>query len=892
MPGTGNSTDKLQALRDRMALASTPVERVKATLALAEELWLSDPVAAQPLLEQAMTEAEPAGQPKTCGRAAYMLGELLHRAGDIEGATRCVETVFRIADATSDLHARMMGLSLRGIIHRERGELQPARDCFKELLEVSRQIRSERGERIALNQLAGVYGLHGELDEALAHYRLSLEADSKAGDVQSTAVSLYNIGWTLSAMGRWAEATESYHRSIALCEEHGFYDPLDSARIGLGELSLKRSDYEHAAIMFRAVVDEERGKQHSGPVYRDALSDLGLAHFRNGDLAQAEEALDEAARLSEAAGDRRILATVCCRRAELALARGRLDAAEDLLAQAERHAADLKLPKEQGEALRARALLCAARGDWAQAFVLFTRSEVVLGPLGDTFELARTRLHYGRELLEVNRSKEARPKLQAAAQTFRRLAVVAEAEEANRLLYRIEMRADRNAALVQGLLSIAALDLAPERFIERALTLLCDNMQFAHGAVVVKGRQVALRGNPNLPVMTGREAAEQTDLALFLPVRQEGREVGVVWLERQAPLAVRAELEELKLVSSTLAPALAKLEELGEIETGSTASIPGLRFRGVVGRNPEVLEVLRLVARTAAPGVPVLICGESGTGKELVARALHESSPRADKPFVTVNCAAVPDSLLEAEFFGVEPRAATGVDARPGKFEMAGKGTIFLDEIGDMSTALQAKLLRAIEERTVMRVGGTKETRLEARVVAATNMDLDMREREGLFRRDLLFRLNTVQLVLPPLRRRREDVPILTQYFITRSAHEYDRPMRKASADVLALFAGFSWPGNIRQLQHVVERAVIMGSGDTLQVVDLPLELRKSQPVPTPAAAVLTRAEQRLAADQSVRAMLLDALGRANGNVPAAAKLSGYSRAQFYRLLRKHGIRT
>jgi DNA-binding NtrC family response regulator/tetratricopeptide (TPR) repeat protein len=891
MSGASIPPDKLQQLRERVNSAATPAERVEAALLLAEELWLSDPVAAKPLLEQVLAEADAAGRTKDRGRAAYMLGELLRRAGDLDGAARCTETVFKVADATADGSMRVRGLNLLGIIHRERSEFQPALGCFKEILEISRQIGYERGERIALSGLGGIHGLQGEFGEALTYYQLCLNANTRVGDARGRAVSLYNLGWTLAAMGRWTEATENLHRSIALCEEHEFYDPLAAARMALGELSVKRSDYEDAALMFRVLLEEERGKQHSGRMYRGALCNLGWTHFRNGDLAQAEEVLNEAARLSEAADDRRGLATICSRRAELALARGWLDAAGHLLAQAERHATDLSLTTEQGEALRVQALLSAARGDSVQALELFSRSEATLKPLGDTFELALTRLQRGRQLFEVHRWEEARPFLQDAARTFRRLAVVAEADEANRLLYRLEMRTDRNAALLQGLLSITALALAPEQFIEQVLQMLCDNMRFEQGAVLVDGRPVATLGNPDVSIPPEvPPTPSQTDLALLLPVKQAERVIGLVRLLRTLPLETRVNPEVLEVVSHTLAPALMKLGELRAVDADSTLQIPGLRFRGVVGRNRDVRDLLGLVARMAAAAVPVLIRGESGSGKELIARALHESSPRTDHPFVTVNCAAVPESLLEAEFFGVEQGAATGVAARPGKFEQAGKGTIFLDEIGDMSPALQAKLLRAIEEKTVTRVGGSKETLIEARVIAATNMDLDLRERQGLFRRDLLYRLNTVQLPLPPLRRRREDVPVLTQYFITRSAHEYNRPVRKASNEVLALFAGFSWPGNIRQLQHVVERAVILANGDTLQVADLPLELRQTRPAALSPAPVLTRAEQHQAAEETERAMLLNALGRANGDVPEAAKLTGYSRAQFYRLLRKHHI--
>jgi transcriptional regulator with GAF, ATPase, and Fis domain len=889
MKDTDGTLDKLQQLRARVDSAATPAERVEATLQLAEALWLSDPVAARPLLEQVLAEADAAGRTNDKGRAAYMLGELLRRSGDLDGATRCAELVFRVADAAADRRMRASGLNLLGIIHRERDELQAALDCFKEHLEISRHIGNEEGERIALNELGGVYGLRNEFGEALAYYQRSLEADTKAGDMRGRAISLYNVGWTLDAMGRWTEATESYYRSIAVCEEHGFSDPLAAARLALGELSLKRSDYGEAALRFRTVVEGERAKQHLGRMYREALSDLGWTHFRTGDLALAEDVLNEVAQLSEAAQDRRGLAAACCRRAELALARGWLDAAGDLLAQAMRHATDLNLQTRQGDAVRVQALLSAARGETSQALQLCTRSEDTLRPLGDTYELALARLQHGRLLLESGRSDEALPLLKTAARTFHRLATVTEAEEASRLLYQLEARTDPAAALAQGLLSLHSMGLSPELFVERALALLCDNLRFEHGAVLVNDHAVALKGSPDLTKLPKPRALPlQTDRALFLSVRQDRRPLGFLWLSRVKPLAARVDSGLLVLVSRTLASSLAELKKLEQIEADRAPLIPGLRIGGVVGCNREVIEVLRQIPRVAAgPGaMSVLIRGETGTGKELVARALHDSGPRADHPFVAVNCTAVPESLLEAEFFGVEAGAATGVVARSGKFELAHRGTIFLDEIGDMSPGLQAKLLRVIEDHKIMRVGGTRETPVDVRVVAATNMDLDVRTRDGKFRTDLLFRLNTIPFDLPPLRRRREDIPVLTEYFIARTAQEYKRPVHGASDEVMVLFAGYSWPGNIRQLRHVIERAVILAAGETLGVSDLPNELRTT---PARRAGAVQR-HRSTVVDKAERMMLIKALRRADGNMSKAARLTGYSRAQFYRLIQKHNI--
>lgn len=256
--------------------------------------------------------------------------------------------------------------------------------------------------------------MRGELDKALACYREGLDASIKVGDSYGRAVCSQNVGWTLGSMGRWNDATEQFHRVIALCEEHDFHDLLLAARMALGELSLQRSDYEDAAHMFNAVITVERELRHSGRQLREALSDLGWTHFRAGDLARAEETLAEAARLSEAVEDRCVLATICRRRAELALAQQRLAAAGELLTQAARHASDLNLKKEQGHVQRTEALLAAARSKPDAALKLFARAEETLKSLGDTFELALTRLQRGRLLLEVDRPEEALPLLKTA----------------------------------------------------------------------------------------------------------------------------------------------------------------------------------------------------------------------------------------------------------------------------------------------------------------------------------------------------------------------------------------------------------------------------------------------------------------------------------------------
>jgi two-component system, NtrC family, response regulator AtoC len=233
----------------------------------------------------------------------------------------------------------------------------------------------------------------------------------------------------------------------------------------------------------------------------------------------------------------------------------------------------------------------------------------------------------------------------------------------------------------------------------------------------------------------------------------------------------------------------------------------------VFGDSLEMREVKELIERFAGTDVTVLIRGESGTGKELVARALYAGSGRREKPFVKVNCAALPTELLESELFGFERGAFTGaVQQKPGKFEFANKGTIFLDEIGDMSYPLQAKLLQVLQDHEFTRLGGKQDIRVDVRVIAATNKDLPKACAEGHFRDDLYFRLNVVSINLPPLRERRDEIPVLTEYFLRKYATEYQRPYSDVSPETMQLFMDYAWPGNIRELQNLVRRIVVLGT--------------------------------------------------------------------------------
>jgi DNA-binding NtrC family response regulator len=308
------------------------------------------------------------------------------------------------------------------------------------------------------------------------------------------------------------------------------------------------------------------------------------------------------------------------------------------------------------------------------------------------------------------------------------------------------------------------------------------------------------------------------------------------------------------------------------------------RFRldNVVGTHGSMQEVFRVVHKVAASTSTVLVYGESGTGKELVARALHYLSDRRGHPFWAVNVAALPESILEAELFGHERGAFTGAEARKiGLFEQASGSTLFLDEVGDLKRDLQVKLLRTLQEREIMRVGGTERIKVDVRIVAATHHDLEREVREGRFREDLYYRLNVIPILLPPLRERRSDIPLLVEHFMAK--YDAGRPRRVSRAALEAL-VNYDWPGNVRQLESVVERALVLGDTDEVTPADLPAAVRAG--VRSPRGPLdLEIPDSGIDLEQVERTLIRRALEKAGGNVSRAARLLGLTRRTLqYRL--------
>jgi Nif-specific regulatory protein len=400
---------------------------------------------------------------------------------------------------------------------------------------------------------------------------------------------------------------------------------------------------------------------------------------------------------------------------------------------------------------------------------------------------------------------------------------------------------------------------------------------------------------------------------LGVPVLVHDKPVGVLSVDRLfgADVSFEEDVRFLTVLATLIAQFISLHEEIERKEAKLQEENRSLKAKlhnlhdghYIIGHSKPMREVYSIIEKIAPSSVTVLLLGESGTGKELVARAVHESGNRRDKPFIKINCAALPETLLESELFGHERGAFTGAHAsRPGRFELANHGTIFLDEIGEMPLALQAKMLRVLQEKQFERIGGSKTFEADVRIVAATNVGLEEAVEEGSFRADLYYRLNVVPIVLPPLRERMEDIPLLLNHFLSMSNQRNGKNLM-LTAEVLDLLLDYPWPGNVREMQNMVERMVILAEGDRLTLSDLTPGVRswrskpyvvpveKIQPEPVPVRSDRHWAGEPRKSLQDLERDEVEAALRRHGWVQVrAAKELGLTQRQIGYRIKKYGL--
>ena len=421
------------------------------------------------------------------------------------------------------------------------------------------------------------------------------------------------------------------------------------------------------------------------------------------------------------------------------------------------------------------------------------------------------------------------------------------------------------------------------------------------GKVVETGRPMVIHSISEEPTFlnrTGaREDVQKKDISFIcVPIKIGNKTMGTLSSDRlfAEDISLDEDVRLLSIIASMIAQAV-KLrrsiqEERQSLMEENLRLQEELRNRfkpsNIIGNSAIMQEVYDLIAQVSKSEATVLIRGESGTGKELVAHAVHYNSNRADKPFIKVNCAALPESVIESELFGHEKGAfTTAISTRKGRFEIAHNGTIFLDEIGDLSPTMQVKLLRVLQEKEFERVGGNETIRANVRVIAATNRKLEELLEQGLFREDLYYRLNVFPIHIPPLRDRRSDIILLTDYFIEKYSKQNGKDIKRISSAAIDLLNSYHWPGNVRELENCIERAVLISTDDVVHGHHLPPSLQSAESTDTLSHATLDEA-----LDNLERELVLDALKSSRGNMAKAARLLGITERIMGLRVQKHAI--
>ncbi|MCX6843848.1 MAG: sigma 54-interacting transcriptional regulator [candidate division WOR-3 bacterium] len=820
--------DKEKTLLSLLASGGSMTDDFRAMFRLCAQLYSASSVKAEACLHTILVAALEAGHLQAVCLAHQRLAEVLRERGDYTGSLVQAHEVLVSARACGEPRYEASHHFLVGRVHEATGRYVDARTSYEQSLAIYCRIGHVEGERAVSNQLANLAWCEGRPGEALERYLRCLELSDESTRDEERAAYQQNVGDALQALGRWEDAVESYHRALSVTEQSSseVVRTVSRCRVldSLGELLARRDLVDQAIDVFEEIVSAaEKSDAVRSNVLAQALGHLGDAYRRQGNLAKAEKTYRAGFEVTSRLNDRVSRTGILRRAAELALAQGQLSVCQELTVEAIGLAKEIGLTLELAESWRVEALLHAARGEPQSARDCFERALQMLEVLDEGYELAMVRFHFGRFLMAAGDRSAGEGHLRAAARVFRGLAVVPEVEEINRLLFSEEQAVDPDMALLHAVSRLATLGLDPRRYLEQALRVICEGTRCDSGAILIDHVPQITYGRPDLVVPGQPEndfGITNTPIELSWGVWRGGASTARLSMHRSVPARIEHSRFVFEAVGSLLAPAFQRLA--AAVGPARPAAVGGLKYRGVIGRSRLMLETLSIAGQVADTDVSVLIRGEGGTGKELVARALHDSARRAGGPFVAVNCAAMPESLLEAELFGVEKGVATGVAARKGKLELAGGGTVFLDEVGDMSPSLQAKLLRVLQERRFERVGGRESFDFDVRVVAATNRDIvDMLATQQ-FRADLYYRLNGVELLLPPLRERKEDIPELVQYFIVSCNQQYGRNVKGVQPEALSRLVAHSWPGNIRELMHAVERGVIVASGDIIDVRDLP----------------------------------------------------------------------
>lgn len=832
-------------------------------------------------------------------RSYNFLGASYDQRGNVEMAFEHYSKALRIAEQIGDKGEMVRSYNNLGVVFWHKSEWDKAIDYLEKSLHKAQEIDDKKWIAACYCNLGLVYQDKENWNKAIEYQLKSIEIKRKRGDAYGLGISYLNIGIVYTNLGDWDKAVEYFHRALVEDEKIGRRVGMALCYDNLGQICLKRGKWDKAIESFGESLKMGE-KVDSDWVVAAALGNLGEAHFLQNDLAIAQNFYERGIKLCEHRGYKKELVNMMRRFADLLISLEELGSAEQYLRKALLLAKEIGTPIEMATVRRSLGILSYIRGERKEAEGFFESSIKILEGVKPEYELGRTHLEFGKLLKAENDRERALHHLQRAKDIFHKLGATADLESAISLvedLKRKELRGkDLRLAILQNLSRIVSRVSSVNELEQQVMKYLTKALLFDGCAIFFEQRAPAYFGRVKKSEAEAAYNKKEMVLSpyLFVPFKEGG---GIYFEGKEIPFK-EEDNEFIESISDYVALGIKKLSSDEELKKLKVAEISEkykkCTYGELIGESAPMQEVFDLISRISGTRANVLIRGETGTGKELVARTIHLTSQRKDKPFIKINCAAIPEPLLESELFGIEKGTATDVVQRIGKLEQADRGTVLLDEIGDMTTSTQAKILRIIQEKEFERVGGRKTMKVDVRMIAATHKDLEEAIRLHEFREDLYYRLNVVTIQIPLLSERKEDIPLLVAHFIEKYNAEHNRQIKGITPEVMDRFMRYDWHGNVRELENVIERAIILAEGDVITLRDIPPALYGIKEDVSMKTLNLKEARKiaRLKAIESIeRDFIIEALRKSNWSASKAAKHIGVTYRHLYRLMRKYGIK-
>jgi DNA-binding NtrC family response regulator/tetratricopeptide (TPR) repeat protein len=860
---------------------------------------------------RALKYAESAHDSRAIGLAYYELGQCYRQVGDVAIVREHITKAASALHAAGDRRHLALVHSLSGISFAQTGRYVEAMSALRQAERLASLVHADDVLATVCGNQANVMMLEHRYEQALALAERSVSLHEAHGSGHGLAVALATLGQICVRLGDLASAEAALHRALSVRSPIQFHETTGAVFDTLAQIHMIRGDYDVSSEFLERASEAygAYGRQTS-QWYEWSVRVLSARLALRGNrwdaaVAGADEILNAGAPPFDA-----LQATLIA--AEALIAAGRLTDAERRLAAAADALDPRVAPATWGEYLRLRGALHAKNGAAADAYHDFAQSATLLELLGERYQAAISHLALGRLVAETGARSVAERHLDKAAGVFQQLGAQRDLDDTDRargLLTHVGSGAyvlspaDADDAIVRRIVDAAALPDLLGRETAAAMLEAAGGetaavfVELAGGDVrvvaSVGGDDEAARGLARLAAH-GQPNGRGTLFVEPLGRDTEGMRMAVLASARPIGHPV---LRRLKMIATVARQGYtlcaARDRSVASVGPAAVRSLEPV-LPGFLSASAAMTRVVEQIQRLQGNDLTVLITGESGTGKELVARAIHAGSHRSAATFLPYNCTTTGRDLADSQLFGHRRGAFTGaVSDQPGLVRTASGGTLFLDEIGDLPLDVQPKLLRFLEQSEIMPIGETRPQRVDVRVLAATNADLEQRVAEGKFREDLYYRLSVIRIHVPPLRERREEIPHLSTYFLRQSCERLAKPDIQLSSEALDLFSQYWWPGNVRQLRNEIQRAVAMSMpGDTIESAHLSPEIGATR-LPTGLPSIgrpAGGANLATAVEQVERDMIQTALDRSGGNISETARTLGLTRRGLYLKLRRLGL--